>query len=128
VHNLTPEQLEIATKTETLFYPFSASARKRMLENNGRFAHYSTAENALKILNSRRIWMRNATCMSDYREVSHGFDALDRYLNNSASKERFVGAINTCSQRWSHLLRQGAKVDSPMQRTTHHEDAETVFG
>jgi hypothetical protein len=31
-------------------------------------------------------------------------------------------------QRWSHFLRQGAKVDSPMQRTTHHEDAETVFG
>jgi peptidoglycan hydrolase CwlO-like protein len=31
-------------------------------------------------------------------------------------------------QRWSHFLRQRAKVDSPMQRTTHHEDAETVFG
>jgi hypothetical protein len=31
-------------------------------------------------------------------------------------------------ERWSHFLRQGAKVDSPMQRTTHHEDAETVFG
>jgi len=31
-------------------------------------------------------------------------------------------------KRWSHLLRQPAKVDSPMQRTNHHEDAETVFG
>ena len=31
-------------------------------------------------------------------------------------------------QRWSHFLRQPAKVDSPMQRTIHHEDAETVFG
>ena len=31
-------------------------------------------------------------------------------------------------QRWSHFLRQPAKVDSPMQRTDHHEDAETVFG
>ena len=31
-------------------------------------------------------------------------------------------------QRWSHLLRQPAKVDSSMQRTNHHEDAETVFG
>jgi len=30
--------------------------------------------------------------------------------------------------RWSHFVRQRAKVDSPMQRTIHHEDAETVFG
>ena len=31
-------------------------------------------------------------------------------------------------ERWSHFLRQPAKVGSPIQRTTHHEDAETVFG
>ncbi len=31
-------------------------------------------------------------------------------------------------QRWSHFLRQPIKVDSPMQRTNPHEDAETVFG
>ena len=31
-------------------------------------------------------------------------------------------------QRWSHFLRQPAKVDSAMKRMIHHEDAETVFG
>jgi hypothetical protein len=31
-------------------------------------------------------------------------------------------------QKWSHFLRQPANVDSTMQRTIHHEDAETVFG
>ena len=31
-------------------------------------------------------------------------------------------------KRWSHFLTQPAKVDSPMQRMIHHEDAETVFG
>ena len=31
-------------------------------------------------------------------------------------------------KRWSHLLGQPAKVDLPMQRMIHHEDAETVFG
>jgi hypothetical protein len=36
--------------------------------------------------------------------------------------------IEISIKRWSHFLRQAAKVDSPMQRTTHHEDAETVFG
>ena len=31
-------------------------------------------------------------------------------------------------KRSSHFLRQPVKVDSPIQRTNHHEDAETVFG
>jgi hypothetical protein len=31
-------------------------------------------------------------------------------------------------ERWSHFVTQPAKVDSPMQRMIHHEDAETVFG
>jgi hypothetical protein len=32
------------------------------------------------------------------------------------------------AERWSHFLTQPAKVDSPMQRMIHHENAETVFG
>jgi hypothetical protein len=31
-------------------------------------------------------------------------------------------------QRWSRFLRQPGKVDSPIRRTNHHEDAETIFG
>jgi hypothetical protein len=30
--------------------------------------------------------------------------------------------------RWSHFLRQAAKVDSSVKGTIHHENAETVFG
>jgi hypothetical protein len=36
--------------------------------------------------------------------------------------------VKQIAERWSHFLRQPAKVDSLMQRTVHHEDAETVFG
>ena len=31
-------------------------------------------------------------------------------------------------KRWSRFLRQAAKVDSPMKRMIHHEDAQTVHG
>jgi hypothetical protein len=31
-------------------------------------------------------------------------------------------------ERWSYFLTQPAKVDSPMQRMIHDENAETVFG
>ena len=39
-----------------------------------------------------------------------------------------IDAILGIDVRWSRFLRQPAKMDSPMQRTIHHEDAETVFG
>ena len=39
-----------------------------------------------------------------------------------------LDSLAASAERWSHFLRQPAKVDSPMQRTDHHEDAETVFG
>jgi hypothetical protein len=31
-------------------------------------------------------------------------------------------------ERWSRFLRQPGRVDSPIQRTNHHEDAEAIFG
>ena len=31
-------------------------------------------------------------------------------------------------KRWSRFLRQPVKVDLTTPRTTHHEDAETIFG
>jgi len=45
-------------------------------------------------------------------------------------EQRITGFLQYAlqSERWSHFLTQPAKVDSPMQRMIHHEDAETVFG
>jgi len=97
MQNLTAEQLEITNRTEDIFYPYAARARKRMIAANGRFAHYTTADNALKIITTRRIWMRNTTCMSDFREVHHGLDSLKKYFANEPSKATFYGAINLCS-------------------------------
>jgi hypothetical protein len=50
-------------------------------ENHPIFVHYTSADNALKIIESKRLWMRSATCMSDYREVQHGFDMLAKFFS-----------------------------------------------
>jgi hypothetical protein len=63
--------------------------------DRSRFVHYTSAESALKIITSKRIWMRNATCMTDYREVQHGFAALQRYF--SVHRPTFDAALNECS-------------------------------
>jgi hypothetical protein len=45
-------------------------------ELSARFVHYTTAEAALKIISSKRVWMRNTQCMIDFREVQHEFEML----------------------------------------------------
>jgi hypothetical protein len=39
-----------------------------------------------------------------------------------------MASASLSALRWSHFLRQPAKVGSSMLRMNDHEDAETVFG
>ncbi len=63
-------------------------------ETHVRFVHYTSAEAALSIIKSKRIWMRNTTCMSDYREVQHGFDMLNKFFADKSKMEQFVSALD----------------------------------
>ena len=73
--------LNIMMRLDDIFRPHTRRQQDKAYERqnkskdtamNGqlRFVHYTTARAALSIIKSKRMWMRNATCMSDYREVS----------------------------------------------------------
>src|SRR4051812_4792419 len=89
---LTPEQaafVELSNRMESIFMPHAKKQRddahKRQKrpgkagEQIFRCAHYTSAEAALSIIKTKRIWMRNTTCMADYREVQHGFAIFDEF-------------------------------------------------
>lgn len=59
-----------------IFEPFWTSRRQSFKKSKGRFVHYTSADSAIKIIQTKSIWMRNARCMNDYREISHGHDLL----------------------------------------------------
>lgn len=61
------------------------------------FAHYTSAESAMGILESKCIWMRNTNCMSDYREIHHGTEAIDLFLK-SQDCQNFIKALESCDQ------------------------------
>lgn len=95
----TSEQFQLAIRLESIFMP-NTRARRDALYNNqerSRFVHYTSAEAALNIIKTKRVWMRNTTCMSDYREVQHGFDMLNAFFMDSSKKGKFVAAIDACS-------------------------------
>jgi hypothetical protein len=97
---ITAEQLDLAKRLGAIFTPH---ARKQIDAHYGesgapaRFVHYTSAENALKIIETKSLWMRNATCMSDYREVQHGYDILARFFSVEANRDSFTAALDACA-------------------------------
>lgn len=96
-----PDQDFIQTiRLNEIFMPAASRERRDMFERQGlefsphalgvQFAHYTSADAAMKIIRSKRIWTRNAKCMSDYSEVTHGYDLLKQYFDVRANTEEFV--------------------------------------
>jgi hypothetical protein len=63
-------------------------------ELSARFVHYTTAEAALKIISSKRVWMRNTQCMIDFREVQHEFEMLLGFFADKAKGQLFFDAFD----------------------------------
>jgi len=80
------DHFNLAVRLESIFMPHlrrlrDAAYGKSAVAGQARFAHYTSAEAALKIIRSKRVWMRNVTCMTDYREVQHGNTILRKFFN-----------------------------------------------
>lgn len=100
-----------------------------------RFVHYTSADAALKIIKSKRLWMRNAACMSDFREVQHGLDLLDRLFFHPAKTEIFINALDPCTpgaagdainlfKRWRSEIRDSTFITS----VSEHDYVEDFHG
>ena len=100
-----------------------------------RFVHYTSAEAALNIIRTKRLWMRNAVCMADYREVQHGFDIFNRFFLAHAKLNGFIAAlddpaqgaaleaINAFRQRWNTI-----RFDTFIASVSEHDRDEDLHG
>ena len=48
-----------------------------------RFVHYTSAEVGISIIRNKKIWMRNASCMNDRTEMTHGIDRVVKFFDSS---------------------------------------------
>ena len=134
---MTPEQYNPVIRLESIFMPKARERRDKLYNGRDRakFVHYTSADAALNIINTKRIWMRNTTCMSDYREVSHGYDLLNAFFSNATNKGNFINALDLCSpnigqeaidlfnQWWSDIQR-----NSYIASISEHDDKENMHG
>jgi hypothetical protein len=109
---LSQDQFKRLRRLSAIFMPYAAKQIDETYDideswnfdnRSARFVHYTTADAALKIIKTKRVWMRNALCMADYREVQHGFDILHRYFADQTRIAPFYQAIDLC---WPDAARE----------------------
>ena len=98
---VTPEMLEQGRRLANIMMPYVMKQTRELFQRepgqtSGRLVHYTTAEAALNIIRTKRFWMRNTNCMSDYSEVQHGFDIFNSFFSDQAKKDSFTEALDDC--------------------------------
>lgn len=76
------------------FFPYALQKLEDMKKNNTRFVHYTSAENAINIIDGKQVWLRNTNLMNDYREVQHGERCLIDSWNDDAVGGKLRAALN----------------------------------
>ena len=76
--------------------PYAVKRIQKIKDGERKLVHYTSAANAIKIINSGEIWMRNSMCMADFSEVQHGHDNLIDFFTDDGRKQRFFDALNNC--------------------------------
>lgn len=58
------------------FFGATIERQNGVKSNDTRFAHYTSAEVAMSIIQNSEVWMRNAITMNDFSEISYGRTAV----------------------------------------------------
>jgi len=131
----TTEQLQMAQRLLEILSPYGVQTRTDMIERGGRFVHYTSAENGLKIINTKTIWMRNTNCMTDYSEVQHGFSLLNKFFADTSKAGEFKSALDGCvdgvgkqsfdlfNQWWNDI-----RFNTCITCVSEHDDSEDQHG
>lgn len=101
------EDEEIIEKLQNIFMPHLSTGLKDVEENKRQFIHYTSAENALNIINSEELWLRSPSCMNDYMEISHGYQLLFNFFTNKNHRELFFSTMDACGEGLAQEILNG---------------------
>jgi hypothetical protein len=116
------------------FFPHARRETERVKQHGGRFAYYTTADTALKIIQSGEIWMRNTATMNDFSEVTHGLECLRLGWHSdqgAALKGAIDSAFPSLAGEIATLFDQSVPVirqDTFLTCLSEHTDSEDKYG
>lgn len=127
---LSPEQERLLS----IFMPFATERQKAVVQSQSRFVHYTSADAAKNILQSKEVWMRNISAMNDYMEVEHGIRCVaNAYRGDDGSifkkhlndiYKDITNEVESLFDGWVHYFRW----DTYISCVSEHDDAEDAVG
>ncbi len=85
---------ETVDRLSSIFMPHNFRKRQQLRESKRQLIHYTTGENALRIISEKKVLFRSTVCMNDYSEVLHGHQLLLKCLNENNNQLR--NAFTNC--------------------------------
>ncbi len=139
---ITPELSAQAERLSKIFFPSESKRRMEWFkktpdQKSAKLVHYTTAESALAIIKTKRFWMRNTVCMSDYSEVLHGFNLFNAFFQEQTNLKKFTDSLDSChagvaqealdtfNQQWQNSTIQ---MQTYVACLSEHDDSEDVHG
>ena len=126
---------EVTTKVLEMFFPYAHKMRQTAEKEHKRFVHYTTADVAMSIITKSEVWMRNATCMNDYLEVSYGVSCLCHAYNNTSAGNELKTILNDCFSGVSNEIevlfnswRDEMQFNSYLTCISEHSESEDRLG
>lgn len=92
----SPSPNALKSRLNRIFFPYADRQLQRVSQKS-RFAYYTNAETARRILANEEIWMRDTYDMNDAMEIEYGFDCLHRAFGDAALKSRFMAVLDDCA-------------------------------
>jgi hypothetical protein len=127
--------LELGKKLRSIVMADVTARRDEAIDKQSRFVHYTSAENAMKIIRGREVWLRDVRCMNDYSEIHLGYSRLRQYFAKDENRQAFISAVNACDNGafaeveklfnnwWQHL-----PLSTYIFCVSEHLDAEDTHG
>lgn len=110
------------------------SAPLARLQSGKRLVHYTSAENAYRIISGRQVWLRNALLMNDFSEIQHGIFCLQAAWSDAAG----ATLRDWLDDAWPGLQAEfvslydghidGIKIGTFMLSLSEHDDDEDELG
>lgn len=128
-------QLNQETKIlSEIFLPGNLAKLDAVESENRRFAYYTTADTAMKLIENKEIWLRNATVMNDFSEIAYGLDLMRRALSGpsggsfiKAASNVFPGVMDKVFPQLSQIERHW-RIETYISCLSLHEPSEDQNG
>lgn len=88
---------ELHSLLSNTFFSEFISEREVLVAHDKRLAHYTSADAALKIIDSKEMWLRKSATMNDFLEIAHGKASLHEAYERHTAGDKLKAALE---RRW----------------------------